>query len=179
MIAKFIAAALLSCMPVFSSLVLHEATAANLKSTSTTELGAKIVLNSRKLDDMGMKLLLLGGREKPIVSKDLLDGIDRIHDFVGEVAVVVRSTGIMMSMVPHIEEQYRMFWAQTVAEELDRASNTVKAVMPELEYYLGDSRYGVLLLTIGDLRGVFKETQQALVEGKENLKTVSHDHEAQ
>ena len=175
MVVNVISVLLLSVVFFYPSSLSAGNTAADLKRTATTEIGAKIVFNGEKFKDIGIKLVLISRRDKPSASPELLDGIDRLHDLVDGISIALRSTGTMVIMVPHIEERYRIFWAQAVAEELDRTSNGVKIVIPEIEYYMKDSRYEVLLLTIGDLRGILKETQQTLADGKENLTTLSHD----
>ena len=163
----------LSIFLLCASIALAEEKPINLKRNPITKIGGKLVLNSKQLQGISMKLLMLGRRDKPVASEQLLGGIDRLQDIVDRTADVVRSAGIMLTMVPHLEEGYRAFWAQATAEELDRVSEVIKIYLSELEYYLRDPRYSTLLLTVGDFRGIMKESQQALADGKRYLVTLS------
>src|SRR3972149_6423582 len=120
-----------------------------LKKTPLSELGSKMLMNSKLLDDMNVKLLLLGRRDKPVMNKDLIDGIDRVHDLSAQTALILRSVGLLMITVPHLNEQYVPFFALTVAKELELASDMINISLKELEYYYGDSKLFTVLITVG------------------------------
>jgi len=134
-----------------------------------SELGARMLMNSKKLEAMSMKLLLLGRRDQPVVQAKLFDGIDRVKEIVDQVATTLRYESQLLIAIAHLQKEYRSFFSKMRIDGLDSAAETFRIFLRELKYYYEDSSYSSVLLTVGNPIRIINESLQNISNATDNL----------
>ena len=158
---------ILSVMPVLTSCASAQTNKPSYNGL--LELAKNIITVSKELDVINIKLRVLCRMDKPVVQKDLLDGLNRVSEVIDHVSRVSSYESQLLMTIPYIKEEEREAFVVIRTTEIEKPIQYFPAFLQELNYYYNNGRYWSVLFTLDNPIPRIEKIIKYLSEAKEIL----------